>query len=172
VYNSDSALHLVTVEPAGSSFGVEAGDKGKIKEIHLSEMLVPIRKTARGKIPENRNLHMNCRENLDSIHVTVYSLCNISFFASTVIVVAVPRSNLNRVTGYPNSNWSYILSEFHMNAVIIPSYIYIYISRPPLHIYQYIDRSLSSFHRIRQFLAFVARTVSSNSLQVWHDSEL
>lgn len=139
-----------------------------MKEIRLSEILVPIRKTARGKIPENRNLHMNCRQNLYSTYVTVHSLCNISFFASSVIVVAVPSTNFNRVTGYPNSNWSYILSEFHMNAVIIPSHI----SRPPQHIYQYIDHSWSPFRHIRRFLTFAAGTVSSNSLQIWHDSEL
>ena len=28
VYNSDSALYLVSVEPGGSSFGVEAVNKG------------------------------------------------------------------------------------------------------------------------------------------------
>jgi hypothetical protein len=111
---------------------------------------------------------MNCRENLDSIYVIVYSLRNSSFLASTVIVVAVPRSNLNRVTGYPNSNWWCILLEFHMNAVIIPSHI----SRPPLHIYQHIGRSRSSFHRIRLCLAFAAETLSSNSLKVGHGSEL
>ena len=139
-----------------------------MKEIRLSEILVPIRKTARGKIPENRYLHINCCENLHSIYVIVYSLCNSSFFAATVIVVAVPRSNPNRVTGYPNSNWSCILSEFHMNAVIIPSHI----PRPPQRMYQYIDRSWSSIRRIRRCLAFAAGTVSSNSLKVWHDSEL
>ena len=45
-----------------------------MKEIRLPEILVPICKTARGKIPENRNLHMNCCENLDSIYVIVHSL--------------------------------------------------------------------------------------------------
>jgi hypothetical protein len=135
-----------------------------MKEIRLSEILVPIRKTTRGKISENRNLRMNCRENLDSIYVIVYSLCNSSLFAYTVIVVAATRSNLNRVTGYPHSNWSCILSEFHMNAVIIPS-----ICHDRLYVYQYIDYSWSSFHRIRRCLVFAAGTVSSSSLKVWHD---
>ena len=114
MYNSDSALYLVSVELAGSSFGVEAEEEGN----RLSEILVPIRKTARGKILANRNLRMNYRENFDYIYIIVYSLYNSSFFASTFVVVAVFHSNLNRVTGYPNSNWSCIFSEFHMNALI------------------------------------------------------
>lgn len=91
-----------------------------MKEIRLLEMLVPMRKTVRGKIPENRNLHMNCRENLVSIYVIIYSLCNSLYISSTVTFVAVPRSNLNRVTDFLIQ----IGRSFHrnsiMNAVTIP----------------------------------------------------
>jgi len=165
VYNSDKALFF----GLSGTYRLQLWSRGRRRRRYAYQKFwcpfVNLH-VARSRI--NRNLHMNCHKNIDSIYVIVYSLCNSSFFASTVIVVVIPRSNLNRVTGYPNSNWWCILSEFHMNAVIITSHI----SRPSLHIYQHIGRSRSSFHRIRRCLAFAAETLSSNSLKFWHESEL
>jgi hypothetical protein len=91
---------LVSAEPAGSIFGVEPGDEGN----NAYQKFWCVFVTTRDKIAENLNLHMNFCEHLDSNYVIVYSLCNSLFVASTAIFVAVPGSNLNRVTGCPNSN--------------------------------------------------------------------
>jgi hypothetical protein len=108
-----------------------------MKEIRLLEILVPMRKTIRGKIPENRNLLKNCCVNLVSSYEIIYSLCNSLFISSTVTVVAVPGSNLNRVAYLLIQIRSAFYRNSIMNAVIIPSHT----SRPPLHIYQCTDRS-------------------------------